>query len=96
MGTKLDQYFDQTTEEIYPIDVQILLFVLIWSGVLKEETQGKIRFYKSQAQKLYDKDPVFKDKIKKIISSCEDFNQLLGKVSAQHKELLDYMEKAKI
>lgn len=96
MGKKLDQYFDQTTDEIYPIDVQILLFVLIWSGVLKEETQGKILFYKSQAKKMYDKSPAFKDKVKKLIASCDDFNQLLGKVSAQHKELLDQIERAKV
>lgn len=96
MGTKLNQFFDQTTEEIYSIDVQIILFVLIWSGVLRGETQGKISFYKSQAQKLYDKDPAFKKKIKKLVTSCDDFNQLLGKVSAQHKEIIDYMEKAKL
>lgn len=96
MGKKLDQFFDQTTEEIYSIDVQILLFTLIWSGVLKEETIGKIRFYRSQAQKLYDKNPVFRDKIKKLILSCDDFNALLGKISAQHKELIDYMERAKV
>jgi F-type H+-transporting ATPase subunit alpha len=96
MGTKINEFFDQTSEEVYPINIQIILFVLIWSGVLREETQGKIKFYKSQAQKLYDKDPVFKDKIKKLIDSCSDFNLLLGKVSAQHKEIIDYMEKAKI
>lgn len=96
MGTKLDQFFDQTTEEIYPTDLQIILFVLIWSGVLREETQGKIRFYKLQAQQLYDQDPVFKDRIRKLITSCDDFNQLLGKVSAQHKEIIDYLEKVKL
>jgi len=96
MGGKLDQFFDQTTEEIYSMDVQTILFVLIWSGVLKEETSGKIRFYRSKAQSLYDNDPNFRDKIVKIINSCEDFNSLLGKVSAKHKELIDYMESAKI
>lgn len=96
MGKKLDQFFDQTTEEILSMDVQILLFILIWSGILKEETTGKIRFYRSQGQKLYDKDPVFKDKVKKLISSSDDFNSLLGKISAQHKELIDYMEKARV
>ncbi|MFH1899314.1 MAG: F0F1 ATP synthase subunit alpha [Patescibacteria group bacterium] len=95
MGKRLNQFFDQTTEEIYSTDVQIVLFVLIWSGVLREETQGKIGFYKSQAQKLYDKDPVFKGKVKKLIDSCEDFNQLLGKISAQHKEIIDYLEKVR-
>ncbi len=95
MGNKLDQFFDQTTEEILSADVQILLFVLIWSGILKEETSGKIRFYRAQAQKLYDKDPVFKDKVKKLIT----YQMILipsWKVSAQHKELIDYMEKAKL
>jgi len=96
MGKKLDQFFDQTTEEILSIDVQIFLFVMIWSGILKEETIGKIRFYRAQAQKLYDKDPIFRDKLKKIINSSDDFNSILGKISAQHKELVDYMEKAKI
>ncbi len=96
MGKKLDQFFDQTTEEIYSMDVQTILFVLIWSGLLKEETSGKIRFYRSKAQGLFDKDPEFRDKITKLIDSCEDFNSLLGKVSAKHKELIDYMERAKV
>ena len=94
MGKKLDQFFDQTAEEIYSIDVQTILFVLIWSGILKEETSGKIRFYRSKAQGLYDKDHEFKNKISKIINSCNDFNSLLGKVSSTHKELIDYMERA--
>lgn len=96
MGKKLDQFFDQTSEEVYAIDVQIILFVLIWSGILKEETSGKIRFYRSKAQKLYEDDPVFRDKVKKLISTSEDFNTLLGKIGAKHKELIDYMENAKI
>lgn len=96
MGVKLNQFFDQTNEEIYTLDVQTILFILIWSGVLKEENQGKLSYYKSQAQKAYDKDPVFRDRIKKLIASCTDFNQLLGKVSAQHKEIIEYLEKYKL
>ncbi|MFC1700403.1 hypothetical protein ACFLZ4_02125 [Patescibacteria group bacterium] len=70
------------------------MFTLIWAQLLKDMTQGKISYYKSTAQRLYHEDPVFKEKIRKIIDGCNNFNSLLGKVSAQHKELLSYMEKA--
>lgn len=93
MGKKIDQLFDQESEETYAMDVQIILFVLVWTGILKDETSGKIKFYKMKAQELYDKDPVFKEKLQSLISSSSDFNSLLGKVSASHKDLMDYMER---
>jgi len=75
------------------MDIQILMFVLVWTGILKEETSGKIKFYKMKAQSLYDKDTVFKDKVTNLISTSPDFNALLGKVSASHKDLIDYMDR---
>lgn len=92
MGKKIDQFFDQETEEIFSMDVQIIMFVLVWTGILKEETPGKIKFYKMRAQKMYDNNDDFRKKITNLISTSADFNSLLGKVSADHKELLDAME----
>ena len=93
MGKKINQLFDQENEEIYSMDVQIILFVLVWTGILKDETSGKIKFYKMKAQSLYDKDEVFREKITNLIKSSPDFNSLLGKVSASHKDLIDYMDR---
>ena len=93
MGKKINQLFDQENEEIYSMDVQIILFVLVWTGILKDETSGKIKFYKMKAQSLYDKDDVFREKIVNLIKSSPDFNSLLGKVSALHKDLIDYMDR---
>ena len=92
MGKKIDQLFDQETEEIFSMDVQIITFVLVWTGILKSETSGKIKFYKMKAQKLYDSDDTFREKISNLISTSNDFNSLLGKISAQHKEIMAYME----
>jgi hypothetical protein len=46
-----------------------------------------------RAQSLYDKDPVFKEKVSNLVSSSLDFNALLGKVSASYKDLIDYMDR---
>ncbi|MBW6441840.1 F0F1 ATP synthase subunit alpha [Patescibacteria group bacterium] len=92
MGKKIDQLFDQETEETYSMDVQIIIFVLVWTGILKDETSGKIKFYKMKAQDLYDNDESFREKIVNLVSNSNDFNTLLGKVSANHKELMEYME----
>lgn len=92
MGKRVDRFFDQTTEEIYSLPVQLVMFTLIWAQLLKDMSQGKIYFYKTQAEKLYGSDSKFKDKVDNLIESCSDFNSLLGKVSAGHKELIDYME----
>lgn len=94
MGNRIDRFFDQAINEVYSLDIQLLMFTLIWAQLLKDMTQGKISYYKTTAQRLYAEDPVFKEKIKKLIASCNDFNSLLGKVSAQHEELLNYLEKA--
>ena len=96
MGNNINFFFDQALEEILSINVQIVLFTLIWTGILKEESEGKIKFYIVQAQKLYDKEPNFKTSIDEIINSCSDFNQLLGKVSAKYKDILAILDKTVI
>jgi len=93
MGKKINQLFNQENEEIFSMDVQILMFVLVWTGILKEETPDKIKFYKMKAQSLYDKDPVFKEKVSNLVSSSPDFNALLGKIGAFHKDLIDYVDR---
>jgi len=96
MGSNINFFFDQALEEILSINVQIILFTLIWTGILKEESEGKIKFYITQAQKLYDTDPSFRTMIDEMINSCSDFNQLLGKVSAKYKDILAILDKTAI
>ncbi len=96
MGRNINFFFDQALEEILSLNVQITLFTLIWTGILKQESEGKIKYYISQAQKLYDKDENFRSNIDSLISSCTDFNQLLGKVSAKYKEILALLDNMQV
>jgi hypothetical protein len=92
MGDRMNFFFDQSVEEILDINVQILVFGLIWTGVLSDVSEGKIKYYMSESQKLYEGDPKFREKTDKMINTCSDFNQFLGKISAQYKEVIDYLE----
>jgi len=89
MGKKVDRLFNQGSEDIYCVDIQIVLFTLLWLGVLPEE---KIQDYKVKMQKSYDKDEVFRKKVTDLINSSSDFNVLLGKVSAVHRDLISFIE----
>ena len=92
MGDRMNFFFDQSVEEILDINVQILVFGLIWTGVLGDVSEGKVKFYMTESQKLYKTDDKFKEKTDKMVNTCSDFNQFLGKISMQYKEVVDYLE----
>jgi F-type H+-transporting ATPase subunit alpha len=92
MGDRMNFFFDQSIEEILDINVQILVFGLIWTGVLGDVSEGKVKYYMTESQKLYKNDSNFKEKTDKMVNTCSDFNQFLGKVSMQYKEVVDYLE----
>lgn len=92
MGEKVNFFFDQSMEEILELNIQILIFGLIWVGLLGDSSEGKIKYYVNQSQKLYGTDAKFKGMVDSIVSESSDFNQFLGKISAQHKNVIDYLE----
>jgi len=92
MGDRMNFFFDQSVEEILDINVQILVFGLIWTGVLGDVSEGKVKFYMTESQKLYKTDVKFREKTDKMVNTCSDFNQFLGKISMQYKEVVDYLE----
>jgi F0F1-type ATP synthase alpha subunit len=89
MGKKVYKFLEQGSEDVYSTNIQVILFTLLWIGVLDDE---KIQDYRTKAQVLYDKDNTFKNKIDELINSSGDFNNLLGRVSASYKDLIDYIE----
>ncbi len=95
MGERIGYFFDQSMGQIIDLDVQILVFGLIWTGLLKDESEAKIQFYLSRAQGMYSSNESFRDKIIKMVSSSQDLNQLLGKISLQYKEIMALLEEEK-
>lgn len=92
MGEKIGYFFDQSIEEIIDLDIQILIFCLIWVGLLKDTSEIKIKYYLDRAQKIYSSDTKFKERVSQMIASSQDLNQLLGKLGAQYKEIVSVLE----
>ncbi len=92
MGEKVFSFFDQPQGKVLPIEVQILLFSLIWVGSIKSESNEKLKFIIRKSLQLYEKNQEFRDYVTQLYKSTNDFNVFLGKVSQSQAKLLKYIE----
>jgi hypothetical protein len=92
MGSKLLGFFDQPMGQVVPMNLQILLFCLIWVGSLSGDNSSSLRYSVDKSINLYHKDPEFKAIVDDLIIVTDDFNVLLGKVSASGKNIINYLE----
>lgn len=91
-GDKIVKFFDQPMGKIVPLNIQILIFSLIWVGAIKEQNEAKIRFLIEKAIQTYEIDPSFKSTVDTLISGSDDFNAFLGKISLKAQNMLDIFE----
>ncbi len=92
MGEKVYSFFDQPQGKVIPIDVQIVLFSLIWVGSIKSESNEKLKFIIRKSLQLYEKNDEFKRFVSDLYQSTLDFNAYLGKVTQNQSKLLSYIE----
>ena len=91
MGDKLFTFFNQPMGQIIQLNVQIILFCLIWIGALKASDQTNARLIFDKAAMLYEKDPEFKKRVDDLVDSVDDFNAMLGKIAPMSAEFLGYL-----
>jgi len=92
MGSKLLGFFDQPMGQVVPMNLQILLFCLIWVGSLTGDNSSSLRYSVDKSINLYHKDTEFKAIVDDLVKTTDDFNVLLGKVSASGKNIVNYLE----
>lgn len=91
-GSRILKFFNQPPGKILQINVQILLFCLIWVGIINEDDLEKLLKITESAIQLYDKDAKFKENVDGVIESSSDFNNLLGRISTKAQMFLNYLE----
>lgn len=92
IGEKILSFFDQPMGKTFSLNVQIIVFCLLWIGTFKDESSSKIRFVVERALALYQTEKGFKDDIDNLINGSADFNDLLSKTRTRQKELMTHME----
>jgi len=88
MGGKIIDFFNQPPDRILDYYLQEMLFCLIWIRTWAGKSTEEVRIELEKIMHTYKKSKVLQNTFKKYVSEAADFNELLGKVSAESKQIL--------
>jgi hypothetical protein len=94
MGDKVLEFFNQTPDETLPIDLQIMVFCLIWVGTWNNLQLNELREAINKVIRAYKTSEVVQKTFADYINGATDFNNLLGRVSAESNKIMDVIEAA--
>lgn len=90
MGSRVLSFFDQSMGKIVDINVQMVIFCLIWAGYFNDKSPGQIRVICEKAIFSHDSNVEFKEVVDDLINNAKDFNDLLGKIGSKAKYFLEF------
>lgn len=79
-GAKVKEFFNQPPRMIYPLNIQYLLFTLIWGGLLTIHQRRSLKFLGEKLSDMYTSDSDFRQYVDNLIVEDSEFNDLLSKV----------------
>lgn len=91
LGDKIMILFNQERYETRDLDLQIMLFSIIWSGLWRDKKSEEIPNLIKKVALNYEQNTEFKTYVKQIVASSSNFNALLGefmKTSSKYNEYL--------
>jgi F-type H+/Na+-transporting ATPase subunit alpha len=90
MGDRVLSFFDQPMGSVLHLNVQIVMFCLIWAGFFNDKNGVQIKQITQKAIKSYDTNMDFKKNVDELVESVKEFNELLGKIGAKSKYFIEY------
>jgi F-type H+-transporting ATPase subunit alpha len=88
MGERLNAFFTQPMGSTISLNVQIVLFSLIWVGNLNNYNKEQIQQLVLAMEEQYKSNQAYRSKIDQIVNSTEKFNDFLGVISSNANALL--------
>jgi len=80
LGKKVDIFFDQTTDELIPINANLIILAAIWSGVWNEVSTQNVDKEIEKIVLNYNTSGEYKGKIDKLVSGSKYFSDLINVV----------------
>ena len=78
LGKKVDIFFDQTTDELIPINANLIVLAAIWSGMWNETPMQNVDTEIEKIVLNYNTDAEYKKKIDKTIAVSNNFSDLIN------------------
>lgn len=88
MGKKIDLFFDQSSDELIPINSNMVILALIWAGEWKETAIGNLDKEYEKITLNYSTNDTYKKKIDEIINTSKTFAELINSVRSQSKNII--------
>jgi len=96
-GEKIIEFFKQNPSTTIPINLQIILFGILWNNILEnKQSQDKSQNTDTEKlAKLYEKNEDVRKKIDSMIEGSKSFNELLGIIRQKgEKQLVNILKYA--
>lgn len=87
-GDRIIRFFNQTSRDIIPPNVQTFLFCLLWLGAWNNREQEEMEKEMLQIITGYETQPLLKKKIDDLILKAKSFNELLVTVKVNLDSIL--------
>lgn len=91
-GEKIIRFLNQETNEIIPMNLQIIIFCLIWVNIVGMKDPQTTKKEMAQITNAYNSDKKFKEQLDKL-TQTESFNKLLGIIKQQGQTILNMSAK---
>lgn len=83
-GAKILKLFDQPSNELIPINVQVIIFVMLWGTLFPNLKIEEIIDKRRKLTEIYLKDLKFQKELNEMIETSETLNDLLKKTTPEN------------
>lgn len=91
-GARIIQFFSQYTNEIVPINLQIVLFAMLWTNLWENKELVTIREDMQKIIHAYGQDKKIQELMDSLVTQNDSFNKLLGVMHTQGPQLLSTIQ----
>lgn len=79
-GAKITAFFDHISSAGAPLNLQILLFSLLWVDVWREKSIDVMQSDMDRIKEIYFKDETLRNDVQAMMDKSDSFNKLLGEI----------------
>lgn len=89
MGTMLKRFFDQPMTIVLPLDLQILIFCLIWLGIWNTKSSEYVDTIIDMIINEYNSNDNYRKELTNLLNESKDFNMFLGMLGSKTSLFID-------